>query len=73
MIFEAHFKKVTNFLKYCTGSADGMDSALGAGASGVVYASGVGKMYTWSKEDAAGSGLFLGWAMAPGYRFMGIG
>ena len=25
----------TNFLKYCTGSADGIDSALGAGASGV--------------------------------------
>ena len=29
-------------------------------------------MYTWSREDAAGSGLFLGWAMAPEYRFMGI-
>ena len=50
----------TGFLKYCTGSADGMDSALGAGASSVGYASSVGKMYTWSREDAAGSGLFLG-------------
>ena len=30
----------TSFLKFCTGSADGMDLALGAGASGVGYASG---------------------------------
>ena len=29
------FTKATNFLEYCTGSADGIDSALGAGASGV--------------------------------------
>ena len=38
----------TNFLKYCTGSADGMDSALGAGATGFEFAVGVGKIYTES-------------------------
>ena len=41
-------------MKYCTGSADGMDSALGAGALGVDCAVGEGRMCT-------GSGLFLGW------------
>ena len=47
------------------------------GASGENCAAGVGcvagRVYTGSREDAAGSGFFLGWAMALGYRFMGIG
>ena len=30
------------------------------GVSGVEYASGVGKMYTWSVEEATGSGLLVG-------------
>ena len=30
------------------------------------------RIYTRSGEDAAGSGLFLGWAMALGSKFMGI-
>ena len=34
-----------------------MALALVAGASGVRYASGVGKMYTWLMEGATGSGL----------------
>ena len=38
----------TNFLKYFTGSADRMDSALGAGAAGFEFAAGVGKIYTES-------------------------
>ena len=53
--------KVTNFLKYCTGSADGIDSALGAGASGVNCAAGM--IYTRSREGASGSGLFVAWAV----------
>ena len=40
-----------------------MDSALGACASGVNCAA--GKIYT-------GSGLFLGWAVALGYKYMGF-
>ena len=56
----------TNFLKYCTCSADGMASALGAGALGVNCADGEGRMCTVS-------GLFLGWAVALGFKFMGIG
>ena len=49
----------TNFLKLCSqGSANGV--AFGDGVSGVGYALGVGKMYTWSVEGATGSGLFVG-------------
>ena len=65
----------TNFLKFFSIGSDGV--AFMVGASGVNCAAGVGcaagRVYTGSREDAAGSGLFLGWAMAPGYRFMGIG
>ena len=32
-----------------------------------------GRIYTGLGEDAVGSGLFLGWAMALGFKFMGIG
>ena len=32
-----------------------------------------GRIYTRSGEDVAGSGLFLGWAIALGSKFMGIG
>ena len=56
----------TNFLKYCTGGVDGMASALGAGASGVNCAAVEGRMCTIS-------GLFLGWAVALRFKFMGIG
>ena len=56
----------TNFLKYCTDGADGMASALGAGVSGVNCAAVEGRMCTFS-------GLFLGWAVALGFKFMGIG
>ena len=46
----------TNFLKFCSmGSTNGV--AFGDGVSGVRYAPGVGKMYTWSMEGATGSGL----------------
>ena len=54
-----------NFLIFCT-SSDGLAWVLGAGAVGFGFAAGVGNIYT-------GSGLFWGWAMALGYRFMGIG
>ena len=43
-----------------------MTSALGAGALGVNYAAGEGRMCTVS-------GLFLDWAVALGFKFMGIG
>ena len=49
----------TNFLKLCShSSANGVP--FGDGVSGVGYASGVGKMYTWSVEGATGSGLLVG-------------
>ena len=46
--------------------SDELDLALGAGASDVNCAAGLGSMYT-------GSGLFWGWAVALGLKFMGIG
>ena len=64
--------KATNFLKFCTGS-DGLALALAVGVLGVDCAAGEGRIYTGSGEDAAGSGLFLGWAMTLGFKFMGIG
>ena len=45
--------------------SDGLDLALGAGAAGFEFVAGVGSMYT-------GSGLFWGWAVALGFKFMGI-
>ena len=56
----------TNFLKYFTCSADGMTSALGASASGVNCAAIEGRMCNVS-------GLFFGWVVALGFKFMGIG
>ena len=44
---------------------DGFDLALGACAVGFEFAAGVGSMYT-------GSGLFWGWAVALGSKFMGF-
>ena len=46
--------------------SDGLDLALGAGAAGFEIAACVGSMYT-------GSGLFWGWTVALGFKFMGIG
>ena len=47
-------------MKFCMAGSDGLDLALGVGAAGV------GSMYT-------GSGLFLGLAVALGFKFMRIG
>ena len=47
----------TNFLKFCTSSADGLASVVGA--SCVKCAAGLGRMCTWSGEGAADSGLFV--------------
>ena len=52
----------TNFLKYYTGSADGM--ALAVGVSCVDCAAGLGRMCTWSREGAAASGLLGAWEVA---------
>ena len=52
--------EATNLLKFCMAGSDGLDLALGAGATGFEFAAGVGNMYTWSAEGATGSGLFLG-------------
>ena len=49
----------TNVLKFCrAGIANGV--AFVVGVSGVWYASGVGKVYTWSVEGATSSGLLVG-------------
>ena len=55
----------TNLLKFCMVGNDGLDLALGASAAGFEFAAGVGSMYT-------GSGLFCGWAVALGSKFMGF-
>ena len=52
----------TNFLMFCsTGSVNGVTFMVGA--SSVNYAA--GRIYT-------GSGLFLGWAVALGFKVMGF-
>ena len=66
----------TNFLMFCsTGITDGV--AFVVGVLGVDCAAGVicaaGRVYNGFGEDAVGSGLFLGWALALGSKFMGIG
>ena len=63
----------TNFLMFCSTRSDGLDLALGAGASDVGCDAGVGSMYTWSAEGGTSSGLFLGWAVALGSKSMGFG
>ena len=45
--------------------SDGLDLALGAGAADFEFAPGVCSMYT-------SSGLFWGWAVALGSKFMGF-
>ena len=52
----------TTFLRFCRAGSDGM--AFAVGASGVNCV--VGRILT-------GSGLFLGWAVALGSKFIGIG
>ena len=61
----------TNLLKFCMAGSDGL--AFGDGVSSVGYASGVGKMYTWSVEGATGSGFLVAWIVSLGFSFMGIG
>ena len=56
--------KVTNFLRFCRAcSVNRM--AFAVGISGVACGAGVGRMWT-------GSGLFLGWIVALGSKFMGM-
>ena len=48
-----------NFLRFCrAGNVDGM--AFAVGVSGVEYAAGEGRMYTWLVQ---GSGLLVAWAV----------
>ena len=48
----------TNLLKFCMAGSDGLDLALGAGASSVNCA--VGRVYTGSIDD---SGLLVAWVV----------
>ena len=62
----------TNFLNFCrTGSAS--DVAFVVGVFGVGCVAGEGRIYTWSVEVATGSGHLVAWAVAVGFKFMGIG
>ena len=61
----------TNFLKYCIGSANGM--ALAVGVLGVDCAASLGRMCTWSRKGAVGSGLLVAWVVALGSNFVGSG
>ena len=56
----------TNFLLYCTGSADRME-----GVSCVECAAGLGRLCTWSGEGVAGSGLLVTWAVTLGFKVFG--
>ena len=61
----------TNFLRlFKAGSAR---LALVVGASEVGCGAGEGRIYTWSVEGATGSGHLVGWGVALGFSFMGIG
>ena len=61
----------TNFLNFCrTDSAT--DVAFVVGAS-LCWDWAAGRIYTWSVEGATGSGLLVAWAVAVGFKFMGIG
>ena len=54
-----------NFLRFCRASSvNGM--AFAVGVSSVACGAGICRMWT-------GSGLFFGWAVALGSKFMGIG
>ena len=66
----------TSFLKFFSLGSDGV--AFTVGALGVDCAAGEGsmcsdKVYIRSVEGATGSGLLVGWAVAMGFSFMGIG
>ena len=54
----------TNLLKFFSIGSDGLNFL--AGALGIGYAAGRGSMYT-------GSGFLVAWAVAVGFKFMGIG
>ena len=53
--------------------SDGLDLALGAGASEVCCCAGEGRICTWSVEGTTGSGHLVAWAVAMGFSFKGIG
>ena len=61
----------TNFLKYCTGSTDGM--TLAVSVRYVSCVAGLGRMYTLPGKGVAGSGLLVAWAVALGSNFVGSG
>ena len=56
----------TNFLKFCSIANDGLALALAAGVGSSGIGCAAGRIYT-------GSGMFLGWAVALGSKYMGIG
>ena len=47
--------------------------ALAVGVPCVSCATGLGRMCTWSREGATGSGLLVTWAVALGSNFVGSG
>ena len=61
----------TNFLKFCSMAASGLDLALGA--AGFEFAACGDCIYTRSVEGGTSSGLFLGWVVALGSKSMGFG
>ena len=50
-----------------------MALGLVIGVLGVDCATGEGRIYTWSGEGAAGSGLLVAWAVVLGFNFVGSG
>ena len=61
-----------NFLNFCR-IGNAIDVAFVVGVFGVGCVTGEGRIYTWSVEGASGSGHLVAWAVAVGFKFMGIG
>ena len=62
----------TNFVMFCSTSSDGV-SFVGGASRVLCWDWAAGRIYTWSVEGATGSGLLVAWAVAVGFKFMGIG
>ena len=59
-------------MRFCrAGSVDGMTFEVGA--SGFECAADEGRIYTWSVEGVASSGLLVAWAVALGFKVFGSG
>ena len=64
--------EATSLLNFCMDGSE-LDFPLGAGVADFGFSAGVGNMYTWSSEEATGSGFLVSWAVAMVSKPMGLG